>query len=126
MRVIALFGFIAIFYTVQPAAAAAFTGADLLGRCEAAEKSMDGGNVSAKESLDAMWCMGYISGLLDGFGIGDYRIGEEKAACPPEDGVTRIQALKVVNKWLREHPDAMQKSGRRGAILALTSAYPCK
>jgi ABC-type sugar transport system substrate-binding protein len=126
MRIIASIGFIAAIFTVQPAAAATFTGADLLGRCEAAEKSMGGGTVTAKESLDSMWCMGYISGLLDGFGIGDYRIGQEKAACPPEDGVTREQALKAVNKWLREHPDAMQKSGRRGAILALTSAYPCK
>ena len=108
-------------------AAAAVSGEELLNRCTAAEKSVDGADkLSGEEMLDAMWCMGYMSGLLDGFSVGDYKVGGAKVMCAPEEGLTRTQALRIVNKWFREHSDALQKSGRRGALLALAGAYPCK
>jgi hypothetical protein len=116
----------AVFLMAAQPVSAAVSGAELLTRCEAAEKSMEGAKLSGDAMLDGMWCMGYMSGLLDGFSVGDYKVGDTKAVCPPEEGLTRTQALKVVTKWLREHPEAQQKNGRRGAVLALTSAYPCK
>jgi hypothetical protein len=115
-----------LFWTAMPANAAV-TGQELLTRCEAAEKSGDDTvKLTGEEMLDAMWCMGYLSGLLDGFSVGDYKVGDAKVMCAPEQGLTRTQALRIVNKWFREHPDALPKSGRRGALLALASAYPCK
>lgn len=111
---------------VAPAAQAAVSGAELLSRCEAAQKSIEGASLTGTEMLDGMWCMGYMGGLLDGFGVGDFRIGNEKAVCPPDEGLTREQALRSVTRWLRENPDALQKSGRRGAILALSRTYPCR
>lgn len=125
MKIIIAVSFIATLAMAQPVLAAV-TGAELLTRCEASEKSMDGGKLTNDEVLDAMWCNGYLSGLLDGFSVGDFKIGDEKAVCPPEEGLTRAQALKIVTRWLREHPDASQKSGRRGALLALANTYPCK
>lgn len=125
MRMLNVIAFFAVLALAQPAFAGA-TGAELLGRCGAAEKSMEGGQLSGEEMLDAMWCMGYVSGLLDGFSVGDYKVGEVKMMCPPGEELTRAQALRIVTKWLREHPDALQKSGRRGALLALSSAYPCR
>jgi hypothetical protein len=108
-------------------AGAAVTGQELLNRCTASEKSVEGtAKLSGEEALDAMWCMGYMSGLLDGFSVGDYKVAGAKVMCAPEEGLTRTQALRIVNKWLREHPEALPKSGRRGALLALASAYPCK
>lgn len=108
-------------------ASAAVSGQELLNRCTASEKSVDGTEkLTGEEMLDAMWCMGYMSGLLDGFSVGDYKVGDAKVMCAPEEGLTRTQAMKIVNKWLREHPEALPKSGRRGALLALANAYPCK
>ena len=108
-------------------ASAAVTGQELLDRCSASEKSLDAQEkLSGGEALDAMWCMGYMSGLLDGFSVSDYRVGNAKVMCVPDEGLTRTQALRIVNKWFREHPDALPKSGRRGALLALANAYPCK
>lgn len=108
-------------------ASAAMTGQELLNRCTASEKSVDGTEkLTGEEMLDAMWCMGYMSGLLDGFSVSDYKVGDAKVMCTPEEGLTRTQAMKIVNNWLRQHPDALPKSGRRGALLALASAYPCK
>lgn len=112
---------------VSYTASAAVTGKELLDRCTASEKSLDGKEkLSGEEALDAMWCMGYMSGLLDGFSVSDYKVGNAKVMCVPDEGLTRTQALRIVNKWFREHPDALPKSGRRGALLALASAYPCK
>lgn len=118
---------IALLLGASFAASAAVTGQELLDRCSASEKSLEGKEkLSGGEALDAMWCMGYMSGLLDGFSVSDYRVGNAKVMCVPDEGLTRTQALRIVNKWLREHPDALPKSGRRGALLALASAYPCK
>lgn len=125
-RLLNQLAFVFLLATAFPAAAAV-SGEELLNRCTAAEKSVDGTEkLSGEEMLDAMWCMGYMSGLLDGFSVGDYKVGNAKVMCAPEEGLTRTQALKIANKWFRERPDALQKSGRRGALLALAGAYPCK
>lgn len=108
-------------------ALAGVTGQELLNRCTASENSLDGKEkLSGGEALDAMWCMGYMSGLLDGFSVSDYKVGNAKVMCVPDEGVTRTQAMRIVNQWFREHPEALPKSGRRGALLALANAYPCK
>jgi hypothetical protein len=106
---------------------AGVTGQELLGRCAASEKSLAGKDqLSGEEMLDAMWCMGYMSGLLDGFSVGDYKVGDRRMVCAPDEGLTRTDAMHVVVKWLREHPEAQPKSGRRAALVALAAAYPCK
>lgn len=116
-----------LFFALAAPASAAVTGQELLNRCTASEKSLDSQEkLSGEEALDAMWCMGYMSGLLDGFSVNDYKVGGARVMCAQEEGLTRTQALRIVNKWLREHPDALLKSGRRGALLALAGAYPCK
>jgi len=111
--------------TTPAASAAPADSAELLHRCTALEKSMGSIKLTSGEALDAMWCMGYISGLLDGFSISDFRIGETPAACPPDVAISRTQALGIIMTWLREHPDDLDKSGRRSAIIALTKAFPC-
>lgn len=101
------------------------SGAELLMRCSAYEKSLEQHALSAEEALDAMWCMGYVSGLMDGFGVSDFRIGETIAVCPEEAAISRNQALAIILRWLRDNPQEHSKSGRRGAIIALTHAFPC-
>lgn len=105
---------------------AALTGDDLLTRCTASEKSMNGEKLTAEEMLDSMWCVGYLSGLLDGFGVGDFRVDNEKMVCPAEEGLSRSQALGIITRYLRDHPDERPKSGRRNALVALSKAFPCK
>lgn len=101
-------------------------GHELLQRCSAYEKSLASPSLNAEETLDAMWCMGYVSGLLDGFGVSDYRIGNAIAACPGDSSITRGEAVKIVTGWLRQHPEDLDKSGRRNAILAIAKAFPCQ
>ena len=106
-------------------AAAAMSGQELLTRCSAAEKYMQGETLTANETLDSMWCMGYVSGLLDGFSLGDFKVGDAKAVCPPEQGLQRGEALLTIVKWLRANPADLDKNGRRNAVIALSKAYSC-
>lgn len=110
----------------QSAAHAALSGEELLKRCSTSEKSMAGTPLSAEELLDSSWCVGYVSGLLDGFGVADFKVEGEKMVCPKEDGLSRSQALGIIMRYLREHPDDSPKSGRRSALLALAKALPCQ
>lgn len=106
-------------------AQAAFSGGDLLHRCSAAEKSVAGEKLTAEEMLDSMWCAGYMSGLLDGFGVAEFKVGNERMICPGENGITRSQAMTIITAYLREHPEEQPKSGRRIALVALSKALPC-
>ena len=105
---------------------AALSGDDLLARCSAAERSMAGETLNAEETLDSMWCVGYLSGLLDGFGVADFKVNSEKMVCPGEEGLSRTQALKIITRYLRDHPEELSKNGRRTALLALSKALPCQ
>ena len=106
-------------------AQAAFSGADLLKRCSAAEKSVTGAQLNAEEMLDSMWCAGYMSGLLDGFGVAEFKVGNERMICPGENGLTRSQAMTIITGYRREHPEEQAKSGRRIALVALSKTFPC-
>lgn len=115
-----------VLITLAPfSAMAAMSGQELLKRCSAAEKSMKGETLTANETLDSMWCMGYVSGLLDGFSLGDFKVGDAKAVCPPEQGLQRGEALLTIVKWLRENPSDLDKNGRRNAVIALSKTYSC-
>lgn len=107
-------------------AVATLTGDDLLARCSASEKSINGEKLSAEEMLDSMWCISYLSGLLDGFGVADFRVNNEKMVCPATEGISRSQALGIITRYLRDHPQDRSKSGRRIALVALSKAFPCR
>jgi len=124
MRILAALGVIAALIVPMPAQAA-ITGEDLLSRCSASEKSMQGEKLSPDEALDSMWCVGYLSGLLDGFGVADFKIENEKMVCPAAEGLSRSEALAIITRYLREHPEERAKSGRRDALVALSKALPC-
>jgi hypothetical protein len=117
---------IAIALAIPLPALSAMSGDDLLARCSASEKSMNGEKLNAEEMLDSMWCVGYLSGLLDGFGVADFKVDNEKMVCPNEGGLTRSQALTTITRFLRDHPEERAKSGRRNALVALSKAFPCK
>lgn len=124
MKILATIGVTAALTFSFPAFAA-ITGDDLLARCSASEKSMHGEKLTAAEMLDSMWCVGYLSGLLDGFGVAEFRVGNEKMVCPAEEGLSRSQALDIILRYLRDHPEERPKSGRRYALVALSKALPC-
>jgi len=106
-------------------ASATPTGTDLVNACGAAVRALDGTQLSANESEQALWCGAYMSGLVDGFGVSPPGVNGRQVLCLPEQGIDNGQAIRIVTKWLREHPEHLHESGRMEAMIALTKAFPC-
>jgi Rap1a immunity proteins len=68
-----------------------------------------------------MWeqerCAGFIEGLRYGVGGRDF--------CPP-NGVTTVQLVAVVIKYIEARPQRMQENFGRLAVAAMQAAWPCK
>ncbi|WP_368671159.1 Rap1a/Tai family immunity protein [Cupriavidus sp. IK-TO18] len=107
------------------AVCAAVTGGDLLRACGATVKQQDGIGISATESAEAIWCIGYISGLLDAIGLAPPKVQGKQALCLPPNGINNEQAIRLIVKWLRENPEGLHQSGRMEAVIALSKAFPC-
>jgi hypothetical protein len=111
---------------VPSAFAAPTTGVQILQACGSAVKQQDGAQISMQESIESIWCIGYLGGLLDGFGMSPPKINGRQVLCLPEQGITNDQLVRLVTKWLREHPENLHESGRMEALIALSKAFPCK
>jgi hypothetical protein len=68
-----------------------------------------------------MWeqrrCAGFIEGLEYGVGGRDF--------CPP-NGVTTVQSVTVVVKYIEARPQRMHEDFGKLAIEAMQAAWPCK
>lgn len=101
-------------------------GSELLRACNASNKQEDGIKVSEEEAAYALWCIGYVAGFLDGFQISSYTKAGGKTLCLPNKGITNDQAIRVITKSLKDHPETLHKSGRSAIFTVLASAFPCK
>ena len=84
------------------------TGNDLLAAC------------ASPRPLEYGMCMGYISGLVDGFLVADRNI-----ICIPS-GVTRGQLRDVVVTGIQGLPKESGQEAYVVALLALAKAFPCR
>lgn len=110
-----------------------FNGSALLDWCEDSEKKDRG--------VAASLCIGYVSGVADSLalhGLGEW--AERQATrhpelvAPPEkrrpifcspDGGSYGQYVKVVLKFLRDHPERLHEDRRNLVEEALQDAFPC-
>jgi hypothetical protein len=66
-------------------------------------------------------CMGFVSAILRSGGLLDQRL----RFCVPER-VTGAQAVKVLLKFLNDHPADTNRAAETLAITAFIGAWPCK
>ena len=67
-------------------------------------------------------CDAYLSGVADAIGAAGR---DHAAACIP-DAVTGVQLREVVKKFLRDHPQDMQKPAGELVTHAFAADFPCK
>ena len=72
------------------------------------------------EALRYGMCMGYISGLVDGFTVAD------KTVICIASGVTRGQLRDVVLNGIQSSPQGRNEEGYAVALLAIAKAFPCR
>ncbi len=102
----------------------------LLTTCTAALKMTDDGinTVSGGDQIKGTYCVGYISGIKDML----YAVvelsksqGQTPTVCMPEDGIGNGQALRIVVKFLKDHPEQLHNSGITLVLKSLQQSYPC-
>ena len=98
-------------------------GSDLLPMCQAGVELQDGKNISASRMVDASHCMIYLTGFLDGFTMGQVA-GAVEVFCFPE-GVNAGQMVRVVTKWLQDHPARLYEPAYGLVFTAVRDAFAC-
>jgi hypothetical protein len=116
----AMIAAVALILSAGPAAVGT-TGNDLLAKCRAHEKLVAAGDetTDGQMGVDAQYCRSYVRGYEDGL-----LAHSELVTCLP-DGVTYIQVVAVVPKYLEENPAQLHRP--RGDLVeeALQEAWPC-
>lgn len=107
-----------LFLTTSLSAAA--DGNKLLKNCALIDKEMN--NFDESDWLNIGSCLGMVEGVRSTMTI----LGNEKYdICLPEGGIQNGQAVRIVNKFLNERPEALHEDGTILIIAALINAFPC-
>jgi hypothetical protein len=84
-------------------------------------------------TLDSGWCLGWVTAVIEmnnlkeGTADKDHPLRADMFHfCAPPSGLTAIQAIRIVVKYLKDHPKDLQHAGIGLTNLALMSAFPCK
>ena len=102
-------------------AADSVTSSVLLRSCEAAL----GDDEDAKGL--GMFCLGYVGGLADTYAVVQGVVPEEhrkELMCIPST-VDAEEMVRVIVKYLKDHPKLEAEPARVTAAVALSKAYPC-
>ncbi len=73
-------------------------------------------------------CLGWVAGFAEGFTVHEELLGvprRDRMACVPR-GVTTIQTVRVIKKYLADNPGKARRPTRYIASIALAGAFPCK
>ena len=73
-------------------------------------------------------CLGWVEGFADGFLVHEELLSvpkRDRMACVPQ-GVTTIQTVRVIKKYLADNPGKAHRPTRYIASIALASAFACR
>jgi len=110
--------------------ARAYSGAELLEDCQAAEAVYAQKKPSDPyQSVKAARCMSYVAGFADGYGIGDLLAGKVgvqlNALCLPKDGDVQYRLVRAVLAHLEKQPPNADAPTANLVAGALAKAFPC-
>ncbi len=100
------------------------TGNELLPGCAASVDLADGKKIADNMRVPALECLSYVGGFMDGYNIFGLILRHEKSVCV-SDKVTTGQILRVLVKWLRDHPAELNHSAMYCMSAALADSFGC-
>jgi len=101
------------------------SGRDFLEACSSVD--IEGNRDAARIGRDAT-CLGWVAGFADGFLVHEELLSvprRDRMACVPR-GVTTIQTVRVIKKYLADNPEKAHRPTRYIASIALAGAFPCR
>ncbi|WP_047528498.1 Rap1a/Tai family immunity protein [Pseudomonas sp. 11/12A] len=109
--------------------------------CLAAQSAMADGNKLLKECREGIvyvdggrepenlfgvgQCMGVIQGTIDTLDLTHALLNSPKIVCLPSGGLETLQVMKIVVKYLNEHPDRLHLNESGLISTALMVSFPC-
>lgn len=85
-------------------------------------------NTNSPPTYNEAVCLGWVEGFREGFTVHDELLGvpqRDRMVCMPR-GVTTIQAIRVIEKYITDNPAKAHRLTRYNASVALARAFPCK
>ena len=103
----------------------AIDGNDLVSRCQKAVKFFDADNYDADNDIDISWCIGYVHSFTK---VNAYYKAFDIPVliCFPESGIENRQAIRVLVKYLQDHPEKLHEYDMILTISAFVEAFPCE
>ena len=90
------------------------TGNNLLPGCKASIDAVEGRVVESGKVFDAAFCLGLVKGVASA----------SSSVCPPK-GSDAVQGIRVVVKFMEDHPEKLNIAEEKLVNMALTQAFPC-
>jgi Ssp1 endopeptidase immunity protein Rap1a len=101
------------------------SGSNFLEACSSIDSER---NKSSVQIHNDATCLGWVEGFEDGFTVRDELLGvpeKDRIVCMPR-GVTTIQIVRIIKKYLADYPEKAHRPTRYIASIALARAFPCK
>jgi hypothetical protein len=98
------------------------TGSDMLDSCRAFLKDP----MPSGQTFQAGMCAGYVMGIVDGLMYAQIADPDRTAVCIPKTGYTIGQGVRVLTKYLEDHPEKLNLGISLIALDAYRKAFPCK
>lgn len=125
MRAAVIFvAFGTVFLTAASGALSDTTGVELSGRCDNAQRLMQGSVVDTMAAVNASQCVSFVEGLTIGLQVGALLDEAGRSYCPPED-FTSTKAIATVQEFFLDYPELTGEGAGILAADALLTAYPC-
>ncbi|MFY9513439.1 MAG: Rap1a/Tai family immunity protein [Rubrivivax sp.] len=98
-----------------PASAQRITGSILLEHCQS--------RLAGRSGFESGLCIGTMAGALEAHDTLSER--DERLYCMNGKSISNDHAVRIVVRYLREHPEQLERSAATAVIFAMRDAYPC-
>lgn len=91
-------------------------------QCAAVEREPS--ELSSTDVMLRNYCLGYVAGLTQGAHAAEEIHSVTWIFCLPQ-GVTNVQRVRVIRKYISNHPEEAHNPAEGLALQALREAFPC-
>lgn len=107
-------------------AAEAIDGNVLLRACSLATPDKNDGTQTVTQAVELGYCLGVLEGVRITMMLQKAQLPQGYRICFPEPrGIRNEQAVRIIVKYLNEHPADLHRSPTLLTLLAYRDAYPC-
>jgi hypothetical protein len=71
------------------------------------------------------FCSGFVGGVIEGMNMTAATLNSDSLLCIPM-GIRLEQAVLIVQRELKEHPEELHQSAATNVLVALSQAFPCR